>query len=90
MKCGINRFITTFIILLQIIDIASSNDVCDPHNNKSGNKRMPDSTSDASFPVLKKWRKTLPKSALIPVQRDKGPEKPLVMPSPTHEHQVQD
>lgn len=83
-------FITTCIILLQIIDIASSVDVCDPHGNKSGNKRMPDSTNDASVPALKKWKKASPKSALFPVQRNKEPEKPLVMPAPAHEHQVQD
>jgi hypothetical protein len=78
---------------LQIIDIASSGGIHEPHNDESdntGNKRLSDSTSDVSFPVLKKLKKTLPKSALFPTQRDKGPEKPLVMPSPTHEHQVQD
>ncbi|XP_021937770.1 DNA repair and recombination protein RAD54B-like isoform X3 [Zootermopsis nevadensis] len=74
-------------VILKIINIASSSDVCDPHNNKSGIKRMPDSTSDVSLPVLKKRRKTLLKPALFPVQRDKELEKPLVMPSPTHEHQ---
>jgi hypothetical protein len=89
----IHTVVTSCTIFLQIIDVASSGDIYDAHSDTSGNignKRLPESTSNASFPVLKKSRRTLPKSALFSVQRGRGPEKPLIMPSPTHEHQVQD
>jgi hypothetical protein len=84
--------ITTSTIILQIIDIASSGDTCEAHGNKSsntGSKRLSDSTSNASLAVLKK-SKRLPNSSLVCVQRNGGPNKPLIMPSPTHEHQVRD
>ena len=80
------------MILLQIIDVASSSDIPEAHSNKSsntGSKRLPDSTSNGSLPVLKK-SKILPKSTFVSAQNNRGPNKPLIMPSPTHEHQVQD
>jgi hypothetical protein len=76
------------MILLQIIDVADSNDAHDNCGN-IGNKRLPDSTISASVPVMKKPRKTLPQPVLLPIHKHNRPEKPLVMPPPTHEHQVQ-
>jgi hypothetical protein len=91
-KYSIHTFVISSIILLQIIDIAGSSDTHDAQSDNcgnNGNKRVPDSSINASVPVLKKSRKTLSQPALFSVQIQKGPEKPLIMPPPTHEHQVQ-
>lgn len=77
---------------MQIIDVADSSDAHDAQSDNCGNpgsKRLPDSTANASIPVLKKPRKTSSQPVLFSVQKCKGPEKPLIMPPPTHEHQVQ-
>lgn len=73
---------------VEVIDVASSGDIHEAYSNK-GSKRLPESTSNASLPVLKK-SKILPKSMLVSAQRNREPNKHLIMPSPTHEHQVQD
>lgn len=77
---------------MQIIDVAGSGEAHDTQSDNCGNignKRLPDSTTNASVPVLKKPRKTSSQPALFSVEKHKGPEKPLIMPPPTHEHQVQ-
>ncbi|XP_033606258.1 DNA repair and recombination protein RAD54B isoform X3 [Cryptotermes secundus] len=77
-------------VVLKIIDVADSSDAHDAQSDNCaniGSKRLPDSTANASIPVLKKPRKTSSQPALFSVQKRKGPEKPLIMPPPTHEHQ---
>jgi hypothetical protein len=77
---------------LQIIDVAGSSDAHDVQSDNCGNvgnKRLSDATINASVPVMKKPKKTLSHPALLSVHKHKGPDKPLTMPPPTHEHQVQ-
>jgi hypothetical protein len=91
-QINIHAFVISSIILFQIIDVAGSSDAHDAWSDNYGNtgsKRLPDSETNASVQLLKKPRKTSPQPALFSFQKHKGPEKPLIMPPPTHEHQVQ-